>query len=55
MLILAIAEYLNKLFEDSSMASVTSLGELRRVMEMTIDFALVLVIRILGAENGGAY
>lgn len=55
MLILTIAEYFNELLKNCSVASMTPLGELGRVMEVTIDFALVLVIRILSTENCRTY
>ncbi len=46
MLILAIAEDFHKLFEYSSLAPITLLRELRRIMVVTIDAALMLVVTI---------
>lgn len=43
-LILPIAEDLDELFENSSVTAMTPLCELSRIMEMTIDFAFMLVI-----------
>jgi hypothetical protein len=43
-LILAVAENLNELLEDCSMAAMTPLGELGRVMEVTVDLSFVLVV-----------
>lgn len=37
------------------MAAMAPLGKLGRVMEMTVHLALVFVVRVLGAENGGTY
>lgn len=55
MLILAVAKYLNKLFENGSMAAMAPLGKLRRVMEVAINLALVLVVRVLGTEDSWTY
>lgn len=43
-LILAVAEDLNELLENGSMATVAPLGKLRGVVEVTVHFALVLVV-----------
>jgi hypothetical protein len=55
MLILAIAEDFNKLFQDCCLASVTSLRKLSGVVIVTIDLAVVLVITILRPEYCRAY
>lgn len=54
-LILAVAEDLDELLENGGMTSMTPLRKLGRVMEMTIDLALVLVVRILGTKHRRAY
>lgn len=43
-LILAVAEDLNELFENGSMAAMAALRKLRGVVEVTIHLALVLVV-----------
>jgi len=55
MLILPVPEDLHKLFEDRGVTSVTSLRKLRRVMEMTEDLPIVLVVTILRSKNGRTY
>ena len=50
MLILAIAENLNELLEDSGLAAVTSLSELGRVMIMAVNFSFVFVVAVLSTE-----
>lgn len=54
MLILAIAKYLNKLFQDGSLAAVTTLSKASGVVVVAIDHALVLIVAILSAEGGRA-
>lgn len=54
-LILAIAEDLDELFENGGMAAMTPLGKLCRVMKVTINLAFVLVVRILGTEDRGTH
>lgn len=44
MLILAIAEDLDELFENRSVTPMASLCELCGVMEVTVDLALVFII-----------
>ena len=51
MLVLTIPEYLDELFQYGSLTAVAPLSKLRRVVEMTIDIAFVLVVAVLGAEN----
>lgn len=55
MLILSIAEDFDELFENRSVTPMTSLSKLGRIMEVTIDLALVFVIRILGSKDCRAY
>ena len=52
MLILAVSEDLNELFQNCSLASITALGELCGVVVMAIDLAIMLVVAILCTENG---
>lgn len=54
MLVLPVAENLDKLFENGGMAAVTPLGELGRVMVVAVDVAIVLVVAVLRAKDGGA-
>lgn len=44
MLVLTVAENLDKLFEDGGLAAVAALGELSGVVKVTVHFALVLVV-----------
>jgi hypothetical protein len=50
MLILAVAENLDKLFQDGGLTAVTALSELSGVVEVTVHLALMLVVRILSTE-----
>jgi hypothetical protein len=50
MLVLAITEDLDKLLENCGMTSMATLSELSRVMEMTVDLAIMFVVRVLSAE-----
>lgn len=54
MLVLTISVDLYKLFQDRVLATMTSLSELCRIVVMAVDVALMLVVAILGAENGRA-
>lgn len=54
MLVLAVAEYLNKLFQDCSLTAVALLRKTGRVVVMTVHFAFVLIVTVLSAEDGGA-
>lgn len=54
-LILAIAENLDKLLQDGGVTAVASLSKLGGIMEMAVYLALMLVIGILGAEYRGTY
>lgn len=55
MLILAIAEDLNKLLENGRMASITSLRKLCGVVVMAVHLPIVLIVTILCAEHSWAY
>lgn len=50
-LVLAIAEDLDKLFQNSGLTAVAALGELGRVVEVTVHLALVFVVGILSTED----
>ena len=54
MLIDAIAEDLHKLLQDGRLAAIALLGELGAVVVVAVDVALVLVVGVLRAEDGGA-
>lgn len=54
-LILAVAENLDKLLQDGGVASVASLSKLGGIMEMAVHLALVFVIGILGTEYCGTH
>jgi hypothetical protein len=54
-LILAISENLDKLFKYGGLTTITTLGELRRVMVMAKDLAVVLVVTVGGTENSWAH
>jgi hypothetical protein len=51
-LVLPVAEDLNELFQNRSMTPMTPLRELSRVMEVTVDLALVFVVGVLGTKDG---
>jgi hypothetical protein len=46
-LVLSIAKYLDKLFQNGNLAAVASLGELRRVVVVAVNVAVVLVVTVL--------
>ena len=54
MLILAVAKDLDELFEDGSLATVAALGELGRVVVVTIHIAIMLVIAVLSPKDSRA-
>ena len=54
MLVLSVAENLDKLFENGGMTAVTPLGELGRVVVVAVDVAIVLVVAVLRAKDGRA-
>jgi hypothetical protein len=51
-LILTIAEYFNELLENRIVAPVTSLGKTCRIVVVTEDVPVVLIVTILRAEHG---
>jgi hypothetical protein len=51
MLILTIAENLHELLQNRCMTPVASLSKLGGIVEMAINPALMLIIRVLGAKN----
>lgn len=53
-LVLAIAEDFDELLEDGRLAAVAALCELGRVVVVAVDAALVLIVAVRGAEDGGA-
>jgi hypothetical protein len=53
-LVLTVAEDLDKLFEDGGLTPTAALGELGGVVVVAVNVAIVLVIAILGAEHGRA-
>lgn len=55
MLILTIPEYFHKLFENGCLTSIAALSELCRIVEMTIDLAIVFVVAVLRAKYGWAH
>lgn len=54
MLILAVAIYLDKLLQDGGLTAIAALRELGGVVVVAVDLAIVLVIAVLGSEDGGA-
>ena len=55
MLVLTVPEYLHKLLQDCRLTAITPLSVLGRVVIVAIDFTLVLVVAVLGTEDGGAH
>ncbi len=55
MLVLAVSEYLHKLLENCCMATITSLRKLGRVMIVTIDLSVVLVVAVLCTKHSWAH
>lgn len=54
-LVLPIADDLDELFEDSRLAAIAFGSELRRIMVMAIDLAVMLVVGVLRPKDGWAY
>lgn len=52
-LVLAIAVDFDKLLENGSLAAIAALGKLGGVVVVAVDAALVLVVAVGGAEDGG--
>jgi hypothetical protein len=55
MLVLSISEDLDKLFQNRCLTAITPLSELGRVVVVTVDAPLVLVVAVRGAEHRRAY
>jgi len=55
MLILSIPKYLDELLENGGLTAVASLGELGRVVVMTVNSAVVFVVTILSTKHGWTY
>jgi len=51
MLVLPIPEYLHELLENRSLASITSLRKLGRVMKVTEDLPVMFVVAVLRAKD----
>jgi hypothetical protein len=51
-LVLAVAKDLDELFENGGLTPTAALGELGGVVVVAVNVAIVLVIAILGAEDG---
>lgn len=54
-LILSIPEDFHELLQNGSLTAITALRKLCRVMVMTVDFVVVLVVTVLGAKDRRAY
>jgi hypothetical protein len=50
-LVLTVSEDLDKLLKDGRLAAIALLGKLRRVVVVTINIAVVLVVAIRGAKD----
>jgi hypothetical protein len=50
-LVLAVPKDLDKLLEDSSVAAITSLCKMRRVVVVAVDLSVMLVVTILRTKN----
>ena len=53
-LINAVPKDLHKLLQDRRLAAITLLRECGRVVEVAVDVAFMLIVRILCAKDGGA-
>ena len=54
MLILPITKDFNKLLENSSLTTITTLGKLGRIMIVAVNLAIVLVVGVLSTKDGWA-
>ena len=54
MLVLPVAENLNKLLQDGRLAAVALLGVLSRIVVMAVNITVVFVVAVLGAKYGRA-
>jgi hypothetical protein len=50
MLVDSISIDFDKLLENGRLASIATLSKLRRVMVMTVDLSLMLIVAVLGPE-----
>lgn len=55
MLVLAVAEDLDKLLKNCRLTSIAALSETGGVVKMTVDIAIVLVVAVLSAEHSRAH
>lgn len=55
MLILTVPHYFDKLLEYRRLTAITSLCEFEREMVVTVNTAIVLVVRILWTKHGRTY
>lgn len=55
MLILTIAKYFDELLQDRGMATIAALGVLCRIMVVTKDSSVMLVVTILRAKHSRAH
>ena len=55
MLVLALPEDLNKLFQNRGVTSITTLCELCRVVVVAVDTSIMFVVTVLGAKDCWAY
>ena len=55
MLILTITKYLNELFQDCCVATITFLCKLCRIVIMAINTAVMLIVTILCTKHGRTY
>ena len=55
MLVLAVPEDFHELFEDRSLTAIAPLRELSRVVIVTVNFTLMLIIAILCTKNCWTY
>jgi hypothetical protein len=51
MLVLAVAEYFDKLLEDGVVAAMTALGKPSGIMVMTIHASVMLVVAVLCSKD----
>ena len=55
MLVLAVSEDFDKLLQNCSLAAVTSLRILRRVVIVAVDLSFVFIVAVLSAKDCRAY
>lgn len=54
-MVLTLPEYLNKLFQNRGVASITTLCELCRVVIVAIHMSIMLVVTVLGTKDCWAH